>query len=354
MPLAHAEEDALEATRPLIRLHEVTRCYGEHAALRGVTFDVPSGRTGLLGPNGAGKSTLLKVLLGLLPPSSGRGEVLGQPIGRADRELRRAIGYMPESDALVPGMRGADYVALAGELYGMPRREAQRRAHEVLTYLDLEDARYRRLEEYSTGMKQRLKLAQALVHDPPLLLLDEPTSGLDPAGRDAMLRLLLALGRDHGKSILLCTHLLGDVERVCETAIILHQGRVLRQGSVEELRARRRDRYRLQVQGDTTSFRAALAGESVRILHDNGRGELRVAVPEGWPTVTFFLLAQRQDVLLRGLTADDEDLEELFHRALAESGSPLFPRGREDGLVVSRNVNRPSEERGEREEGAHD
>ena len=184
------------------------------------------GRIGLLGPNGAGKSTLLKILLGLLPPSSGSGRVLGQRPRPFDGiDLRRAVGYMPEADALVPGLRGAEYVALAGELYGMPPREAQRRAHEVLTYLELEDARYRRLEEYSTGMKQRLKLAQALVHDPPVLLLDEPTSGLDPSGRDAMLRLLLTLGREHGKSILLSTHLLGDVERVCETVLILHQGR---------------------------------------------------------------------------------------------------------------------------------
>src|SRR5438067_12084798 len=132
----------------------------------------------------------------------------------------------------------------------MPRREAKRRAHEVLTYLELEDARYRPLEEYSPGMKQRLKLAQALVHDPPILLLDEPTSGLDPAGRDAMLRLLFSLGRDHGKSFLLSTHLLGDVDRVCDRVVILHQGRILLEGSVSELRASRQDRYRLQIEGN--------------------------------------------------------------------------------------------------------
>src|SRR5258708_27221447 len=134
---------------------------------------------------------------------------------------------MPEADALVPGLRGVEYVGLAGELYGMPRQQAQRRAHEVLTYLELEEARYRKLEEYSTGMKQRLKLAQALIHDPPVLLLDEPTSGLDPAGRDAMLRLLFRLGRAHGKSVLLSTHLLGDVERVCDDVLILDKGRIL-------------------------------------------------------------------------------------------------------------------------------
>src|ERR1700726_4401022 len=203
----------------LIPLPAVSRWYGTQQALREVSLRLETGRIGLLGPNGAGKSSLLKILLGLLPPSSGGGRVLGHDLHGDGTALRRLIGYMPEADALIPGLRGADYVALAGELYGMPRREAQRRAHEVLTYLELEDARYRLLEEYSTGMKQRLKLAQALVHDPPALLLDEPTSGMDPAGREAMLDLLLRLGRDHGKAILLSTHLLGDIERVCDAVV---------------------------------------------------------------------------------------------------------------------------------------
>jgi ABC-2 type transport system ATP-binding protein len=311
-PITATENEAL------IDLRNVCRWYGDFQALCGVTFQLAPGRVGLLGPNGAGKSTLLKILLGLLPPSSGDGRVLGHAIGQDGTALRRAIGYMPEGDALIPGLRGAEYVALAGELYGMPRREAQRRAHEVLTYLELEDARYRRLEEYSTGMKQRLKLAQALVHDPPMLLLDEPTSGLDPAGREAMLRLLLTLGRDHGKSILLSTHLLGDVERVCDTVLILHQGRLLLQGGVAELCRRRQDRYRLQIQGDATTFREELRLEGAQVLHDNGRGELRVAVPPNWVTRAFFTLADNHHVLLRGLEPDDEDLEELFHRVLQD------------------------------------
>jgi ABC-2 type transport system ATP-binding protein len=319
-----------------ITLDRVSRWYGTQQALHDVSLKLEPGRIGLLGPNGAGKSTLLKILLGLLPPSSGGGTVLGQPLAPPDGRrgalslvrhdllgsgmtMRRAIGYMPEADCLVPGLRGADYVALAGELYGMPRRQAQRRAHEVLTYLELEDARYRRVEEYSTGMKQRVKLAQALVHDPPVLLLDEPTSGLDPAGRDAMLELLLSLGRDHGKSFILCTHLLGDVERVCATAVILHRGRVLRQGSVSELCQRRQDRYRLQIQGDPNGFLDDLRLEGVRLIHDNGRGELRVAVPAGWVTRGFFVLADHHDVVLRGLQPDDEDLEELFHRVIDET-----------------------------------
>jgi ABC-2 type transport system ATP-binding protein len=277
------------------------------------------GRIGLLGPNGAGKSTLLKILLGLLRPSSGGGKVLGRDLATAGAELRRLIGYMPEADGLVPGLSGIEYVALAGELCGMPRRDASRRAHEVLTYLELEDARYRPLEQYSLGMKQRLKLAQALIHDPPVLLLDEPTSGLDPAGREAMLDLLEKLGKDHKKSLLLCTHLLGDVERVCNTVVILHRGQILCQGDVADLRAHRQDRYILQIEGDAAAFRHELALEGVTIDADNSRGEWRVTVPNGFIARAFFSLAAPHGVLIRGLRADEESLEELFHRVLAEA-----------------------------------
>jgi ABC-2 type transport system ATP-binding protein len=328
----------------LIDLHQVSRWYGKQRALDDVSLQLGPGRIGLLGPNGAGKSTLLKILLGLLPPSSGTGQVFGHsllPAGEGlallarpaqafrviggellgqGATLRRTVGYMPEADALVPGLRGAEYVALAGELYGMPRKQALRRAHEVLTYLDLEDARYRLLEEYSTGMKQRLKLAQALVHDPQVLVLDEPTSGMDPAGREAMLHLLGSLARDQGKTILLSTHLLGDVEQVCETVIILHQGRILAQGSVAKLCRSRQDRYRLQIQGNPQTFLDELRLEGAEVLQDNGRGEFRVRVPPGWERRTFFLLAANTRVLIRGLQSDDEDLEELFHRVIAENG----------------------------------
>jgi ABC-2 type transport system ATP-binding protein len=334
-----------------IELDRVSRWYGNHQALRDVSLRLEPGRIGLLGPNGAGKSTLLKILLGLLPSSAGSGRVLDHELGPPDGSapapfsmkrivqgfsaqlgsngtaLRRAIGYMPETDALIPGLRGAEYVSLAGELYGMPRREAQRRAHEVLTYLEMEDARYRKLEEYSTGMKQRLKLAQALVHDPPVLLLDEPTSGLDPAGRDAMLQLLLTLGREHGKSFLLSTHLLSDVERVCDSVVILHHGQVLLQGSVRALCTRRQDRYRLQVQGNPTDFVEELRLEGVQVIQDNGRGELCVAVPPGWVTRAFFALADNRGVLLRGLQRDDEGLEELFHRVVTGPGGGVDPAG---------------------------
>jgi ABC-2 type transport system ATP-binding protein len=306
----------------LIELDDIGRTFGSFEALRGVNLRLAPGRIGLLGPNGAGKSTLLKILMGLLSPTSGSGRVLEHVIspsgaGEGDYELRRLIGFMPEADALVPGLRGVDYVALAGELYGLPRKQAIRRAHEVLTYLQLEEARYRRLEEYSTGMKQRLKLAQSLVHDPPVLLLDEPTSGLDPAGRDAMLRLMLELGRDFGKSLIVSTHLLADVEAVCEQVVILMGGQVRGQGSVAELCKRRGDRFQVRVQGDPAAFKIALERGRVNVLSYNAKGEFRVAVPPGWVPRDFFRTAGDCGVSVRAVLPDDETLEEMFLRTAA-------------------------------------
>ncbi len=302
-----------------IELDRIGRTFGTVAALRDVSLRLKPGRVGLLGPNGSGKSTLLKILMGLLSPTTGTGRVLDHSIsanheGEGDYELRRLIGFMPEADALVPGLRGVDYVCLAGELYGLPRKQAIRRAHEVLTYLELEEARYRRLEEYSTGMKQRLKLAQSLVHDPPVLLLDEPTSGLDPAGRDAMLRLLLELGRDFGKSLIVSTHLLADVEAVCEQVVILIGGELRGQGSVAELCTRRHDRFALRVQGEVEAFRSALESAGTRVISYNAKGELRVAVPDGWKAREFFRKANECGALVRSVLPDNETLEEMFLR----------------------------------------
>lgn len=305
----------------LLELRNISRTFGTFTALHDVTLSLPAGRVGLLGPNGAGKSTLLKILMGLIPPSAGTGRVLDQELGgdrdsQANWQLRRLIGFMPEADALVPGLTGLEYVGLAGELYGMPRNQAERRAHEVLTYLGLEEARYRRVEEYSLGMKQRAKLAQAIVHDPPVLLLDEPTSGLDPAGRDTMLKLVRELGTDFGKSVILSTHLLADVQAVCERVVIMAGGRVRGVGTVEELCARRADRFKIQIHGETQRFRTDLSQQGVQILSDNGHGEWRVAVPAGWSNLAFFRLAESTDTVIRSLVRDDETLEELFLRSV--------------------------------------
>ena len=303
----------------LIELSRISRSFGTFQALADVSLELPPGRIGLLGPNGAGKSTLLKILMGLIAPSSGSGRVLDQPISSSLHpddgfELRRQIGFMPEADALIPGLTGVDYVTLAGELCGMPRKDARRRSHEVLSYLELDDARYRRLEEYSTGMKQRLKLAQALIHDPPLLLLDEPTSGLDPASRDGMLRLLVDLGKNFGKSMIFSTHLLADVETVCERVVILLGGQVRGNGTVAEPSERRHNRWRIFVQEGETAFRASLANAGVAVLEEKPQGDWRIETPEGFPTSRLFRLASESSTLLRGIRPDEETLEEMFLR----------------------------------------
>jgi ABC-2 type transport system ATP-binding protein len=304
----------------LLTLRNITHAYGSHLALQDVSLELEPGAIGLLGPNGAGKSTLLKILLGLVKPTSGEGTLLGQDLRGSAYSRRRMIGYMPEADALVPGLQGAEYVALAGELCGMPRKDASRRAHELLSYLGLDDARYRKLEEYSTGMKQRVKLAQALVHDPPLLLLDEPTSGLDPAGRDAMLNLLGSMAQEHGKSFLLCTHVLGDVERSCDTTVILHHGRVLCQERTEALREQRKNLYRLSIEGDREALRDAFRTASIAI-HAEQDNEWLVLLPDTLETHQLFKLATDAGSLITGLRPDDDDLEQVFHRLLEERKS---------------------------------
>jgi len=300
---------------PLLSLNALRRTFGEFVALNDVTLTLPPGRIGLLGPNGAGKSTLLKILLGLLAPTSGTGTLLGQPLGEDRIALRRLVGFMPEAEALVPGLTGVEYVSLAGELCGLPRRQAQRRAHEVLGYLRLEEARYRRVEEYSLGMKQRVKLAQALVHDPPVLLLDEPTSGLDPQGRDAMLRLVNELGRDHGKSIIISTHLLADVQAVCEHVVILAGGRVRGHGAVNEICDVRHDRFRLRIDGAGESYRTALKARGVAFLPESG-GDWRVRVPAAWKNLMFFQIASECNTTVRTMVRDNETLEEYFLRSV--------------------------------------
>jgi ABC-2 type transport system ATP-binding protein len=303
---------------PLIELEHVTHDYGAVRALSDVSLSIEPGAVGLIGQNGAGKSTLLKILLGLIRPTRGSGTVLGLDIHRDGPELRGRVGFMPEVESIIPRMRGVELVGLAGELCGMPRKHALRRAHEVLSYMGLEEARYRRCEEYSVGMKQRLKLAAALVHDPELLLLDEPTAGLDPDGRDSMLGLLRALAARHGKSLILSTHLLGDINRVCEQVIIVDRGTVLGVGKISELRAKHQGRYRLRWQGVGTGFLAALSAEGVTVEANGRPDEAVVDVPATWHTRRFFELAGQRSVTLRDLSPLEEDLEELYHRVIGQ------------------------------------
>jgi ABC-2 type transport system ATP-binding protein len=311
---------------PLFQLVDVTHDYGCVRALSGVNLSVGAGSIGLIGQNGAGKSTLIHILLGLLRPSAGSVRVLGETIPAAAVRIRGRIGFMSEREALVPGLAGIEYVALAGQLCGMPRRQAMRRAHETLSYLGLEEGRYRVLEHYSVGMKQRLKLAAALVHDPELLLLDEPTAGLDPEGRSAMLDVLGALAARPNRSLMLSSHLLGDIERVCRTAIILDAGKVVGIGSIPELCAVSRHACRIRWEGDGAAFLARLRGAGAGVHLDGRPDEARVSVPEGWSNRTFFASARQERVLLTGLVPEEEDLEAVYQRLIQgapQSSNPI-------------------------------
>lgn len=249
---------------PIAELENVVKFYGPQQALGPITATLPEGAVGLLGPNGAGKSTLIRLLLGLIQPSSGTVRVLGEETSRVTTNLRRRIGYAPEGDALFPELTGVEAVAYAGRLVGMNKADALQRAHKVLDYVDLGEARYRIVEKFSTGMRQRLKLAQALVHDPDLLILDEPTEGVDPEARLRLLDLIQEVQKEHGIQLLLSTHLLHDVERLAGHALVLNEGRVVAQGSLAELKATASKSYILRVSGSIEPLKERLTTAGIR------------------------------------------------------------------------------------------
>ena len=219
---------------PLLEAKGLTKHYGATVALHSVDFQVDEGITGLLGSNGAGKSTAIKLFLGLIKPTVGSAEVTGI---RADEslEVRERLGYMPEHDCLPPALIASEFLAHIAQVSGLPPAEARTRAADTLRHVGIEEERYRHIGEYSTGMKQKVKLAQALVHDPIIVLLDEPTAGLDPGAREEMLGLIRRTGREFGISIVLSSHLMGDVESTCDRVIVLDEGRVTQQGEVSQL-----------------------------------------------------------------------------------------------------------------------
>ena len=222
----------------IIATESLTKTYGGGVtALSALTVDVAAGVIGLVGANGAGKSTFIKIMLGLTEPSSGDVRVFGlDPVSETD-QVRARVGYMPENDCLPPDVSAAEFVTHLGRLSGLPKTAARERASEALRHVGLYEERYRQIGGYSTGMKQRVKLAQALVHDPDLLLLDEPTNGLDPAGRDAMLSLVHRIGHEFGISVVVCSHLLGEVERICDSLIAIEGGRLLRADRISAMTA---------------------------------------------------------------------------------------------------------------------
>jgi ABC-2 type transport system ATP-binding protein len=281
---------------PLIATRSLTKHYpGGVTALDDLTVDLEAGIIGLVGANGAGKSTLLRILLGLLPPSSGEATVLGYDVRRQGSALRRFVGYMPESDCLPADVTAADFVGQMGRWSGLPRAAARERAAEVLRHVGLYEERYRPMGGYSTGMRQRVKLAQALVHDPRLMLLDEPTNGLDPAGRDEMLALVKRTGTEFGIAVVVASHLLGEIERVCDHLVAVDAGRLIRSAPLTTFTER--------------------------------TGTLAVDVEEGAPRLAAALVAAGLDAVSDGRTVLIELVDErpwdLVRDTVADLGLPL-------------------------------
>jgi ABC-2 type transport system ATP-binding protein len=304
---------------PVVTLEGVTVSYGSNRALRDVTSSFASGAVGLLGPNGAGKSTMLKALLGFIVPERGRLRVLGLDVAESPLEIRARVGYMPESDAHIPGMNAVSFVGYCGELAGLPRVDAMQRAHEVLFYVGLGEARYRNVETYSTGMKQRIKLAQALVHDPDLLFLDEPTNGMDPKGRDEMLELIRDLAHNKGVNLILSSHLLPDVEYTCDQVVVMDKGTIAAAGPIAALKQPRGRVYELRVKtaGDLDHFLGRLGAAGLECKQTD-EDVMRVCVPGEGGAQQLFALAAEERVQVRHLRPSVPTLEDVFAHAVGE------------------------------------
>ncbi len=280
---------------PIIETTSLSKDYQGLMALNSVDLSIPAGAVGLLGPNGAGKSTLIKCLLGLVVPSSGTSKVLGLSTEKLQTHIqaREKVGYVPENDCLIPNMDAVSFVKYMGEISGLPPMDAMQRAHEALHYVGIGDERYRKISTYSTGMKQKIKLAQAIVHDPELIILDEPTNGMDPKGRQEMLDLIKDIHLNHGKNILLSSHLLPDVEYICEHVVILNNGSVLVQGMIRDLTTTS-DEYEIRIKGDEEQFKKVLT-------------EMKLSFQKKG---SFFMVRSKEDLLVRLYPAiKDKDIQ---------------------------------------------
>ena len=302
----------------VVELNNVTVIYGANRALKDVSARFGAGAVGLLGPNGAGKSTMLKALLGFVKPDQGKMTVLDLDVAREPLAIRARLGYMPESDAHIPGMNAVSFVAYCGQLAGLPSSDAMQRAHEVLYYVGLGEARYRNVETYSTGMKQRIKLAQALVHDPDLLFLDEPTNGMDPKGREEMLELIRDLAHNKNVNLILSSHLLPDVERTCEHVVVMDKGTVVAFGPIADLKGPSGRVYELRIKGDLAAFVEVLRGASMD-CHATDEDVMRVFVPDGQDQQALFALAAGHRVQVRHLRPSLPTLEDVFAKAIGET-----------------------------------
>lgn len=303
---------------PVLALREVVIRYGAFTALHGVSADFAGGALGLLGPNGAGKSSLLRAILGLVSPASGSVTVFGEPARRSGALLRRRFGYMPERDSFIGGLSGVRGLAHLAEISGLPPEESMMRAHDLLHFVGLGEERYRDVGTYSVGMRQRYKLAASLVHDPDILFLDEPTNGLDPQGRRRMLDLIHRVRVEHGKHLILASHLLPDVERLCDHVWVLDRGRLVKSAALAELTAAARGAKRVRVAREQSeAFAAAARGAGFGV--ENGRvdGEFVLARAEAIvEPQDVFSLAQSAGCTVFAVRPAARSLEDAFLEAL--------------------------------------
>jgi ABC-2 type transport system ATP-binding protein len=298
----------------VISAEGLSKEYPRVRALSDLTIDFPGGAVGLLGPNGAGKSTLIKILLGFTPPTKGSVTVLGLDPRKAPLEIRQQVGYMPEVESHIPTISAVDYVYLAARLTGLPHTDAMQRTHRVLNYVGLHDERYRKVGTYSTGMKQKVKFAQAIVHHPKLLLLDEPTTGLDPRARDEMLRLIRDIAHGKGIDVILSTHILPDVEVVCDHVVIMHRGSLIAQDKLANLTASAAAAYEVRIKGDRDKFIASLKGEGLESAPVEGDDGLRITRGDG--TAPILRAAVAAGVQIRRLSRPQTTLEDRFSKLI--------------------------------------
>ena len=294
---------------PLISARELTKRYPGVVALDALTVDLEPGIIGFVGANGAGKSTFIRILLGLLAPTSGTVNVLGMDVAAQRMQVRGLVGYMPEHDCLPLDVSGADLVTHMGQISGLPFSSSRERAAEMLRHVGLYEERYRLIGSYSTGMKQRVKLAQALVHDPKLLLLDEPTNGLDPEGREEMLALVERTGREFGIAVMVTSHLLGEIERVCDYLIAIDAGKLHYAGPVSTF-TEQTERLVLELDDDVPAFSARLRAEGLDV--DGNDHELRVVLRDDATYDIVRDVAAELEVPLARMEIKRHRLEELF------------------------------------------
>lgn len=300
---------------PVIELEKLSVRFGRRTILDGLTGSVSAHAIGLLGPNGAGKSTLISTLLGFHPPAGGTARIFGHDIRTAQKRVRSLVGYMPEHDSFIGNMTAVTFICLMAELSGLPPDAALERAHEALFYVGLGEARYRPLRTYSLGMKQLAKLAQAIAHGPKLIILDEPTNGLDPPARQRMIRLIRGMRDSRGLHIVLCSHLLHDVEEICEEALILRDGRIVHHSNLEEERKANRRFLELEVYGGDDGFADAVQELGCECAVSPS-GRLKMILSDAFDIRTLYRLAAERNVRIRRLNFRRDSLEDIFLKAM--------------------------------------